>query len=105
MNEEGALCETTILEELGRAVKDYDVKGGGSMGEQRRGGRDRPAAGTGFAHRGHSRGGRCLWAGELILPELASAAEAMQAAMPAIEEKLHSSGQERESVARWWLIP
>lgn len=92
--------ENMILENLGRAVKDYDVQGAAQWANNAVEEGIDPLLALDSLTEAIREVGDAFGAGELFLPELVSAAEAMQAAMPVIEEKLHSSGLERESVGK-----
>ncbi len=92
--------ENVILENLGRAVKDYDVQGAVQWANNAVEEGIDPLLALDSLTEAIREVGDAFGAGELFLPELVSAAEAMQAAMPIIEERLHSSGLERESVGK-----
>jgi methanogenic corrinoid protein MtbC1 len=94
------LNETIILQELGTAVKDYDVQGAARWASNAMEEGIDPLRALDTLTETIREVGDGFGAGELFLPELVSAAEAMQAAMPIIEEKLHSSGLKRESVGK-----
>ncbi len=92
--------ENMILENLGGAVKDYDVQGAAQWANNAVEEGIDPLLALDSLTEAIREVGDAFGAGELFLPELVSAAEAMQAAMPIIEESLHSRGLERESVGK-----
>ena len=92
--------EQLILENLGKAVKDYDQAGAAGWAGKAVENAIDPLKSLDALTEAIREVGDAFGAGECFLPELVSAADAMQAAMPIIEEQLESLGAERESVGK-----
>jgi corrinoid protein of di/trimethylamine methyltransferase len=87
-----------IIENLKRAVIEYDADGAASWSQKALAGNIDPIqvmeALTGTIRQVGDRFGK----GELWLPDLVGAADAMQAAMPIVERELRRAGAKRESL-------
>lgn len=92
--------ENLILEQLGKAVKEYDQQGAARLATTALENNIDPAKALDALTEAIREVGDAFGAGECFLPELVGAAEALQAAMPIIEEELHRAGGERESAGK-----
>jgi corrinoid protein of di/trimethylamine methyltransferase len=92
--------EQLILENLGKVVKDYDQVGAAEWARKAVENGVDPLKSLDALTEAIREVGDAFGAGECFLPELVSAADAMQAAMPIIEAQLESSGAARESVGK-----
>jgi len=92
--------EAEILENLGKAVKDYDTAGAARWATTAMENEIDPLKALDVLTEAIREVGDAFGAEECFLPELVGAAEALQAAMPIIEEELHATGVERESVGK-----
>ena len=92
--------ETEILAQLGKAVKEYDAPGAASLaGKAMEIGID-PTLALDALTESIREVGDAFGAGELFLPELVGAAEAMEAAMPIVEKVIKSRGESRVSAGK-----
>jgi methanogenic corrinoid protein MtbC1 len=92
--------ERLILENLAKAIHDYDQQAAVRWTAAARDQRIDPLRALDTLTMAIRDVGDAFGAGECFLPELVSAAEAMQAAMPIIETQLHERGAERESAGK-----
>ena len=92
--------ESVILENLGRSVKEYDKEGAARWATTAMEDKIDPLEALDVLTEAIREIGDAFGAGECFLPELVSAAEAMQEAMPIIEAELHASGVERKSAGK-----
>jgi methanogenic corrinoid protein MtbC1 len=92
--------EKLILENLAKAIHDYDLQAAVRWAEAAREQEIDPLKALDALTLAIREVGDAFGAGECFLPELVSAAEAMQAAMPIIETQLHESGAERQSAGK-----
>jgi corrinoid protein of di/trimethylamine methyltransferase len=92
--------ESQILSELAVAVKTYDVKGAAEWSAKAMAEGIEPLEALDALTEAIREIGDAFGLGEVFLPELVSAADAMQAALPIIEEKLQQTGARRTSVGR-----
>lgn len=89
-----------ILENLRRAVKEYDLKGAASLAKKAMEDKVDPIKALDALTEAIREVGDGFGKGELFLPELISAAEALQSATPIIEEEIKKTGAKRESLGR-----
>ena len=92
--------ETIILENLAKAVTDYDQEAAARWAGEAMEDEIDPLRALDALTEAIREVGDAFGQGEIFLPELVSAADAMQAALPVIEKELESSGVERESVGK-----
>jgi corrinoid protein of di/trimethylamine methyltransferase len=92
--------ESQILGNLAEAVKDYDVKGAAEWSTRAMAEGIEPLKALDALTEAIRKIGDAFGEGEIFLPELVSAADAMQAALPIIEEKLQQTGGQRTSVGK-----
>jgi methanogenic corrinoid protein MtbC1 len=92
--------EQLILDNLAQAIHDYDHKAAVRWAEAAREQGIKPLKALDTLTAAIREVGDAFGAGECFLPELVSAAEALQAAMPIIETQLRESGAERQSAGR-----
>jgi 5-methyltetrahydrofolate--homocysteine methyltransferase len=89
-----------ILSNLGKAVKEYDKADAAMYARMAIEQRVDPLEALNVLTAAIREVGDAFATGECFLPELVSAAEALQAAMPIIEEGLHRSGAVRQSAGK-----
>jgi methanogenic corrinoid protein MtbC1 len=89
-----------ILTNLAKAVKEYDAAGAESWARKAMEGGIEPLKALDALTEAIREVGDAFGAGECFLPELVAAAEAMQAAMPIVEDVIKERGQTRESVGK-----
>jgi len=87
-----------IIEILRRAVIEYDAEAAVSWAERAVAEKVEPAQALGALTEAIRQVGDRFGKGELWLPDLVGAADAMQAAMPLIEAELRRTGAKRESL-------
>ncbi len=92
--------DSLILASLVKAVKEYDKQGAVRWAQMATTQNIDPLQTLDALTVAIREVGDAFGEGELFLPELVSAAEAMQAAMPIIEEQLHRSGASRPSAGK-----
>jgi methanogenic corrinoid protein MtbC1 len=92
--------EEEILTNLAKAVKEYDAAGAESWARKAMEGGIEPLKALDALTEAIREVGDAFGAGECFLPELVAAAEAMQAAMPIVEDVIKERGQTRESVGK-----
>jgi corrinoid protein of di/trimethylamine methyltransferase len=92
--------ESQILGNLAEAVKDYDVNGAAEWSTKAMAEGIEPLEALDALTEAIREVGDAFGEGEIFLPELVSAADAMQAALPIIEEKLQQTGGQRTSVGK-----
>jgi methanogenic corrinoid protein MtbC1 len=92
--------ESLILGNLVKAVKEYDKTGAAQWAHMATAQNIDPLKTLEALTEAIRDVGDAFGEGELFLPELVSAAEAMQAAMPIVEEQLHKSGGSRVSAGK-----
>lgn len=92
--------ETIILENLGKSVKDYDKEGAASWATKAMENQIDPLKALDALTEAIREVGDDFGKGDIFLPELVSASEAMQAALPVIEEELQATGVERQSAGK-----
>ena len=92
--------ETEILSQLGKAVKDYDAPGAAALATQAMEAGMDPGLALDALTKTIREVGDAFGAGELFLPELVGAAEAMEAAMPIVEKVIKSRGETRASAGK-----
>jgi corrinoid protein of di/trimethylamine methyltransferase len=90
----------TLLSNLAETVKEYDTAGAAKWATQAMEAGIDPLEALDALTVAIREVGDDFAAGVCFLPELVSAAEAMQAAMPIIEEELDRAGGERESAGK-----
>jgi len=89
-----------ILESLSRAIKDYDKAAAVRWVTAAADNQIDPLRVMESLTAAIREVGDAFGAGECFLPELVSAADAMQAALPIVEEQLRSIGAKRESIGK-----
>ncbi|MCK4697091.1 MAG: cobalamin-dependent protein [Dehalococcoidia bacterium] len=87
-----------VIENLRRAVIEYDAEAAVSWAERAVAEKVEPAQALGALTEAIRQVGDRFGKGELWLPDLVGAADAMQAAMPFIEAELRRTGAKRESL-------
>ncbi len=87
-----------VIENLRRAVIEYDTEAAVSWAERAIAEKVEPAQALGALTEAIRQVGDRFGKGELWLPDLVGAADAMQAAMPLIEAELRRTGAKRESL-------
>ncbi len=87
-----------IIENLRRAVIEYDTEAATSWAERAVAEKVEPTQALGALTEAIRQVGDRFGKGELWLPDLVGAADAMQAAMPLIEAELRRTGAKRESL-------
>ncbi len=92
--------ETEILENMGRAVKEFDQTGAESLAREAMEAGIEPLKALEVLTVAIREVGDAFGAGECFLPELVGAADAMQAAMPIVEEAIKERGETRESAGK-----
>ena len=92
--------EEVILGRLAEAVKDYDARGAAEWSEKAMAEGIEPLRALEALTEAIREIGDAFGGGEIFLPELVSAADAMQAALPVIEERLQQTGGRRESAGK-----
>lgn len=92
--------EIQILEKLAESIKTYDVNGAAELSAKAMEEGVEPLKALKALTIAIREIGDAFAVGEVFLPELVSAADAMQAALPIIEEKLQHTGEKRESVGK-----
>lgn len=92
--------ETEILANLGQAVKEYDSVGAASLATRAMEIGIEPSLALDALTEAIREVGDAFGAGELFLPELVGAAEAMEAAMPIVEKLIKERGESRASAGR-----
>jgi methanogenic corrinoid protein MtbC1 len=92
--------EEEVLTNLAKAVKEYDVSGAESWARKAMEGGIEPLKALDALTEAIREVGDAFGAGECFLPELVGAADAMQAAMPIVEEAIKERGQTRESAGK-----
>ena len=90
--------ESEILENLRRAVLEYDSKGAVSWARKAVEEKIAPLKALGALTEAIREVGDGFGKGELFLPEIVGAADAMKSATPIIEEELKKMGAKRDSV-------
>lgn len=91
---------TEILENLGKAVQEFDQEGAANWAQQAMDGGVDPLAALETLTVTIREIGDAFGRGECFLPELVGAADAMQSAMPIIEAVIDEQGKERESAGK-----
>jgi methanogenic corrinoid protein MtbC1 len=92
--------ETEILANMGRALKDYDRAGAASWASKAMQEGIDPLTALNTLTMVIREIGDAFASGDLFLPELVGAAEAMQGAMPIIEKAISEKGGKRESAGK-----
>ena len=92
--------ENQILGEMAEAVKTYDVNGAAEWSTKAMAEGIVPLKALDALTEAIREVGNAFGVGDIFLPELVSAADAMQAALPIIEEKLQQTGGQRTSVGK-----
>jgi methanogenic corrinoid protein MtbC1 len=92
--------ERQILGKLAEAVKTYDVNAAAEWSTRAMAEGIEPLKALDALTEAIREVGDAFGADEIFLPELVSAADAMQAALPIIEERLHETGGQRASVGK-----
>ncbi|MGD2039396.1 MAG: corrinoid protein [Anaerolineae bacterium] len=92
--------ENQILGKLAEAVKTYDVNGARELSAKAMTEGVEPLKALDALTAAIRGVGDAFGEGEIFLPELVSAADAMQAALPTIEERLQQTGGQRASVGK-----
>jgi methanogenic corrinoid protein MtbC1 len=92
--------DTEILANLGKAVKEYDPVGAASLAAQAMEIGIEPSRALEALTEAIREVGDAFGAGELFLPELVGAAEAMEAAMPLVEKVIKERGESRASAGK-----
>ena len=92
--------ETEILAQLGKAVKDYDAPGAASLATQAMETGMDPSLALDALTEAIREVGDAFGAGDLFLPELVGAADAMEAAMPIVEKVIKERGESRVSAGK-----
>ena len=92
--------DTEILAQLGKAVKEYDAVGAASLASQAMEIGINPTLALDALTESIREVGDAFGAGELFLPELVGAAEAMEAAMPIVEKVIKAQGGSRASAGK-----
>jgi corrinoid protein of di/trimethylamine methyltransferase len=92
--------ESVILGNLVKAVKEYDKQGALQWAQMATAQGIDPLKTLEALTEAIRQVGDAFGEGEIFLPELVSAAEAMQAAMPIVEDQLHRSGAVRQSAGK-----
>lgn len=91
---------SSVLSSLTEAVRNYDAPGAAEFAEQAVAAGIDPLEALDALTTVIREVGDAFGAGDLFLPELVSAADAMQAALPVVEEKLKETGGHRTSVGK-----
>ena len=91
---------TEILENLGKAVREFDQESAANWAQQAMDGGVDPLAALETLTVTIREIGDAFGRGECFLPELVGAADAMQSAMPIIEAVIDEQGKERESAGK-----
>jgi corrinoid protein of di/trimethylamine methyltransferase len=91
---------TEILENLAKAVQEFDQEGAAKWAQQAMDEGIEPLVALETLTVTIREIGDAFGRGECFLPELVGAADAMQAGMPIIEEVIKEKGQERESAGK-----
>ena len=89
-----------ILENLAKAIQDYDQQAAVRWASAARDQNVEPLEALAALTAAIRQVGDAFEVGECFLPELVSAAEALQAAMPIVETQLHESGRQRVSAGK-----
>jgi corrinoid protein of di/trimethylamine methyltransferase len=92
--------EGQILNQLSEAIKNYDVTGATELSTKAMEEGIEPLKALEALTQAIREVGDDFEVGKAFLPELVSAADAMQAALPIIEEKLQQTGEQRVSVGK-----
>jgi len=92
--------ETEIFENLRRAVIEYDKKGAASWAKKAMEEKVDPVKALNALTEAIREVGDGFAKGELFLPELVRAADALQCATPIIEEEIKKTGAKRKSLGR-----
>jgi len=88
--------EAELLENLKKAIIEYDSEGAASWAKKAVGEKVTPIKALNVLTKAIRQVGDGFGRGELWLPDLVGAADAMQAAMPILEEELKRTGMKRE---------
>lgn len=92
--------ETELLAQLGKAVKDYDASGAAALATQAMETGMDPSLALDALTEAIREVGDAFGAGDLFLPELVGAAEAMESAMPIVEKVIKERGESRASAGK-----
>jgi corrinoid protein of di/trimethylamine methyltransferase len=92
--------ESLILSKLAEAVKTYDLYGATEWSHRAMAEGIEPLKALDALTKAIREIGDAFGQGEIFLPELVSSADAMQAALPIIEDKLRETGGQRKSVGK-----
>jgi corrinoid protein of di/trimethylamine methyltransferase len=92
--------EIQILDKLVESIKTYDVNGAIELSNKAMAEGIEPLKALDALTQAIREIGDAFGGGEIFLPELVSAADTMQAALPIIEEKLQQTGEKRVSVGK-----
>jgi methanogenic corrinoid protein MtbC1 len=92
--------EDETLANLGKAVKEYDPTGAASLATRAMDLGIEPSLALDALVDSIREVGDAFGAGELFLPELVGAAEAVEAAMPIVEEVIKARGESRTSAGK-----
>jgi corrinoid protein of di/trimethylamine methyltransferase len=92
--------EDQILNQLSEAIKNYDVSGAVELSTKALAEGIEPLKALEALTKAIREVGDDFEVGKAFLPELVSAADAMQAALPIIEEKLQQTGEQRVSAGK-----
>jgi len=92
--------EIQVLDKLSEAIKNYDVNGAAELSAKAMEEGIEPLKALEALTQAIREVGDAFGLGEIFLPELVSSAEAMQVALPIIEEKLQQTGGKRESAGK-----
>lgn len=91
---------TEILDNLAKAVQEFDQEGAANWAQQAMDGGEDPLVALKTLTVTIREIGDAFGRGECFLPELVGAADAMQSAMPIIEAVIKEQGKERESAGK-----
>jgi methanogenic corrinoid protein MtbC1 len=92
--------ETAILDKLAKAITDYDIDGAARWAKTAMEQGIDPIRALDALTEAIREVGDAFGTGDCFLPELVSAAEALQTAMPIIEDQLHKTGATRASAGK-----
>jgi len=92
--------ENEILDNLGKAVKEFDAEGATSWARKAMDEKMDPLKAVEALTEAIREVGDAFAAGDYFLPELLGAAEAMQSAMPILDEVLKTGSQRRASAGK-----
>lgn len=90
--------DVSILENLKKSVKEYDVEKAVALAKQATAAGIDPLKAAEVLIEGVTEVGEAFGRGDLFLPELVGAGEVMQNAMPILEEEIKKRGKERPTL-------